>query len=141
MRIILSFFYAPIVYFLLLYNDITINDITTLKIFPFLFAVGFTIVIVISYIRKKSLILYFARKMSKEEILDDEIEYIHKSTLFWIIISIINTIIHFIVFLGLNEFLWVFYSSIGGYLLLAFAGLTQFLHRKYIFKRNEKCQV
>ena len=81
----------------------------------------------------KSIILYFAKKFSKEEISEKEKEYIHKSTLFWVIISCINIFIHLQIFQNENINFWIFYSSFGWYFLFIFAGIIQYLHHKFIF--------
>jgi uncharacterized membrane protein len=83
------------------------------------------------------MILYFAKKISKVEISEAEKEYIHKSTVFWILISSINILTHLIIFLDNSETFWLFYSSIGWYLLFGFAGIFQYLHRKFIFLKRE----
>ena len=137
MKMALSLVYAPVIFLILMYLNISIDDVLILKIFPSLYALLLTIVFLISYIKKESIIFYFAKKFYKEEFTEEEKEYIHKSTIFWIIFSLINTIIHFLIFFDNNSTLWVFYSSIGGYLFLAIAGLIQYIHRKYIFVKRK----
>lgn len=138
MRIILSLLYAPIVFFSLRYYETPLDDVLVLKAFPLVLSIAITLLILVSYIQKKSMILYFAKKLSKLKISKQEKEYIHNSTLFWIGISILNVIIHLIIFLDNSDTLWLSYSTIGWYFLFVFAGIFQFLHRKFIFlKRSE----
>jgi len=137
MRIILSLLYPIIIIFSLKYFNTTLEDALILKVFPLVLSSIITLLIILSYIKKKSMILYFAKKISKSEISQNEKEYIHKSTIFWIIISFINVIIHFIIFTNINNAsFWVFYSSIGWYILFLGAGIIQFLHRKFIFLKR-----
>jgi len=133
MRIILSILYAPLVFFSLRYFDTSLDEALILKAFPLVLSSSITFLIYVSYLQKKSLILYFAQKFSKKEIDDKEKDYIHKSTRFWILVSIINVILHCIILFDENENFWIFYSSIGWYFLFLFAGFLQFLHRRYVF--------
>jgi len=108
-----------------------------LKTIPLLIASFFSCVIFISYFQKKSMILSFAEKMTKTPIGKSEKAYIHKSTMFWFLVSIVNVAIHLAFYLDTNLDFWLFYSSVGWYFLFLFAGLIQFLHRKFIFLRRE----
>jgi len=137
MRIILSILYAPIVFFSLRYFDTPLEEALVLKAFPLILSTSITILIYVSYLQKKSMILFFAQKFSKKEIDNKEKEYIHKSTLFWVGISIINVSIHGMIFFDKDENFWIFYSSIGWYFLFILAGFLQFLHRKYIFLNKD----
>ena len=91
---------------------------------------------VISYIKNESIIIYFAKKFTKKDISQKEQEYIHKSTLFWIFVSCVNIIIHTVIFFDNDDVIWVFYSSIGWYVLFAIAGICQFLHRRFVFLKG-----
>ena len=136
MRLILSLFYAPIIFFSLRYYDTPLDNVLVLKAFPLVLSSTITLFILLSYIKKKSMILYFARKFSKAEISKQEKEYIHNSTLFWVGVSLINVIFHLIIFLDNSETFWVFYSSIGWYFLFGIAGIFQYLHRKFVFLKR-----
>jgi len=137
MRMILSILYAPCVYFALKYFGIAMDEVLYMKAFPLLLSVSITFLMIVSYSKKKSMILYFAQKFSKVDISEDEKEYIHNSTLFWIAVSCINVCIHTFVFFDIDEKIWVFYSSIGWYFLFLVAGMFQFLHRKFIFFKDK----
>lgn len=123
----------PALYILLSICTYFLKDFLVLKAMPLIISSIFTLIIFISYLNKKSVILYFAKKFSKKEISLKEEEYIHKSTLFWVIISCINIFIHLQIFQDDNISFWIFYSSFGWYFLFLFAGIIQYLHRKFIF--------
>ena len=108
-----------------------------LKTIPFLISSFITAIIFISYINRDSIILFFAKKFSKKEFSKKEKEYIHKSTLFWFFTSLINAIIHLIIFFDTNMDYWIYYSSIGWYFIFIFAGVLQFMHRKFIFLKAQ----
>lgn len=123
----------PVLYILLSIFTYFFKDFLVLKAMPLILSSIFTIIIFISYLNKKSIILYFAKKFSKKEISQKEEEYIHKSTLFWILVSFINIFIHLQIFQNPNINFWIFYSSFGWYFLFIFAGIIQYLHRRFIF--------
>jgi len=108
-----------------------------LKAIPLLVSIYFSFFILYSYFQKKSMILLFAEKFSKNTLDEKEKEYIHQSTLFWFLVSLMNVLIHLTFYLEKNVDFWLYYSSIGWYFLFIFAGLLQFLHRHYIFLRRE----
>jgi len=108
-----------------------------LKTIPLFLALFFSGVILVSYFQKKSMILDFAQKMTKNPIGEEEKEYIHQSSIFWFFVSIINVCIHFSFYMSPNLDFWLFYSSIGWYFLFIFAGIFQFLHRRFVFLRRE----
>lgn len=136
MRIFLSILYPLIIFFGLKYFNTSLNDAIVLKAFPLILSSSITFLIYLSYLKKKSMIVYFAQKFSKKEISKEEKEYIHNSTLFWVGVSLINVIIHTIIFFDNNDNSWLFYSSIGWYFLFIFAGIFQFLHRKFVFLKR-----
>ena len=138
MKLVFNLLYAPIIFFLLKYFNTSLEEVLVLKAFPLIISSIITILIFLSYIKKKSMILYFAKKFSKSEISEQEKEYIHKSTLFWIAVSFINVLVHLNIFLATSAEFWVFYSSIGWYFLFLFAGIFQFLHRKFVFLKRVK---
>ena len=136
MRIILSILYAPLIYFGLKYFNTSLNDVLLLKAFPLILSSIITLLIYISYIKKKSMIIYFAQKFSKQKVSEEEKEYIHNSTLSWVGVSLINVIVHTLIFFDTNDNFWIFYSSIGWYFLFLVAGIFQFLHRKFVFLKR-----
>ena len=108
-----------------------------LKIMPLIISSFFTLLILFSYLKGNSVIVYFATKFSKHTLDEKEKRYIHDSTLFWFGISLINTVIHLTIFMGSGLYFWIYYSSFGWYFLFLFAGLLQFLHRRYVFLRRK----
>lgn len=107
-----------------------------LKSIPLIASVIIATTMLISYINKSSIILYFASRFSKKEIGGREKQYIQSSTLFWIVVSAINILCHIFVFINNNIKLWVYYSSFGWYFVFGLAGILQFLHRKFLFSKR-----
>lgn len=126
----------PLLYFCVGLLTFLLESFMVLKILPLLITALITGTFCISYLKKESIILTFAKRFSKQEFDAEQKEYIQKSTLFWVIISLVNLGLHVYAYLGENINFWVFYSSIGGYLILILAGLAQFLHKQFIFEKR-----
>ncbi len=123
----------PVFYMIIAFFAYTSESFLVLKIMPLLLSMFFSLFLLISYIQKRSLILYFAKKFSPHDISKEEENYIHSSTLFWFFVTVLNTAINLWAYLSDNIDFWLYYSSIGWYFLFILAGLAQYLHRKYVF--------
>ena len=126
----------PLLYMLFSIFAFFTEEFIVLKSLPLLISASFSGLLFFSYLQKKSIILYFAEKFSTDPIPQEEKVYIHHSTLFWFYITLLNTAIHLMLFLESNMHFWLYYSSIGWYVLFIGAGVIQFLHRRYIFLRR-----
>lgn len=114
------------------------NSFYILKSVPFIISLFFTALMLISYINKDSIILLFARKFSKKTICKEEEQYIHSSTIFWFILCLINSSIHFFILVYKDITFWALYSSIGWYFIFIVGGILQYLHRKFFFLKRVK---
>ena len=124
----------PLIYAIIAIIAYFSKDFLALKIMPFFISALFSLFILVSYLQRKSIILYFVERFSKKVISSKEKQYIHNSTLFWFLISLINTAVHLTIFLDTNISFWIYYSSFGWYFLFITAGAIQFLHKQYFFK-------
>ncbi|QKF83508.1 hypothetical protein [Halarcobacter ebronensis] len=123
----------PVLYLIIGLVTYFLNSSFSLKLTPLLFSLLISFFILYSYLIKESFIFIFLKKL-KIEVAENEKIYIHKSTLFWFLFSIINSICHYIILYTKNDNYWMFYSSIGWYFLFFIAAFLQFLHRKLFFK-------
>lgn len=126
-------FYALIYMFIGL-TTYFLNDFIFLKSIPFLISFSITIAFFISYLNKKSIILYFLQKFKKKEINNFEKNYINNCTLFWCSISLINTLLHIFILTNSNTTIWIYYSSVLWPIVFFFGGILQFIHKKFIYK-------
>ncbi len=138
MSLFISFLYPITLFFIIKYLGLNLDDMMVLKLLPLFVSVYVTLLIIISHIRKNSLIIKYAKRFSKQDLSEEEIIYIKKSTLFWIGISLINIVIHVGVLLHVNEYYWLTYTSVGWYSVFAFGGLLQYIHRKFVFLKRVK---
>jgi uncharacterized membrane protein len=127
----------PLLYLLFSIATFFIDALFILKALPVIISIIIASVFLISYIKNESIIFYFAKKFRKTPLSEAEIEYIRRSTLFWVFTTLVNVAIHLYALFGDNLAFWAFYGSIGGYGLIALAGVLQFLHKKLIFERGK----
>lgn len=128
--------YFPLIYILFAIFTFYMENFILLKILPTVLSFFICILMFISYKSNESIILHFIEKFTNFNINENEKAYIHKSTIFWILISLINTIIHLIIFFIPNINFWIYYTSIGWYILFILAGFIQYIHRKYFFLKK-----
>ena len=126
----------PLLYSVIALLAFFLRDFAVLKVVPLLISSFITLFIAISYIRNNSVILYFAQRFSRHELSVEEEAYIHRSTLFWIGVSLINVSIHLYCFLDDRIDFWLYYSSIGWYGVFLMGGVLQYLHRRFVFARR-----
>ena len=115
-----------------------IQEFLILKALPLFISIFIFLIFLISFLKKESIILSFVQKLAKKEFSKEEINYIQKSTFFWLLILNLNLFLHLWALVSSNINFWLFYSSIGGYLLIIIAGVIQYLHKKFIFNPRQK---
>lgn len=126
-------------FFSLLYLFVSIlsyflDSFLLLKILPFLISSLIFLFMTYTYFTKNSFIFIFLEKI-KKEVEKEEKEYIQKSTLLWIIASLVNLGIHVFILYSNNLEYWLFYSSIGWYFVFILTGIIQFVHKKIYFNK------
>ncbi|WP_024954799.1 hypothetical protein [Sulfurospirillum arcachonense] len=136
MKIVIQVLYPLFIFFILRYHGIGLNDAIYFKALPLLMSLYVTYLMVISHLKKNSLIVKYAHKFSKKELSENEREYIRKSTLFWIGVSFVNVSLHVVVLLSSNDYYWISYATFGWYFVFIIGGVLQYLHRKFIFLKR-----
>lgn len=128
-------FIFPFFYMIISIFAFSLDDFLLLKLLPALLSGLISIFILYSYVSQNSFIFILLEKLNKKVEVDEK-EYIQKSTLFWFFISFLNLLIHCYILYFLDDIYWTFYSSIGWYFLFLLAGLIQFIHKYFCFKKH-----
>lgn len=131
--------YYPLVYIFVALCGFFLEKVWVLQLVPLFISLIITSLFFISYLNKKSIILYFIKKFSQKEIDENEKNYIQKSTFFWVILSSLNTIFHLYFYVQTNLEFWVYYSSFGWCLIFLIGGSLQYIHRKFVFQNGTPC--
>jgi len=74
--------------------------------------------------------LGFTRKFYRKELSKEEIEFLKKGDGYWVVVMLINTIIHLYVVNFTSDIVWAFYSSVGWYILFFTALAGQIIYGK-----------
>lgn len=83
-----------------------------------------------AYIHNKNLILYFTQKFYSKALSDEELKFLDKGDLYWVGVTLLNTIIQAFMGLYAANALWVFYSSVGWYIYFGIALGVQIVYGK-----------
>ena len=138
MYVVISLLYPISIYLIFKYLGLKLDDVVILKFLPLFASFYVTVLIGLSFFNHNSFILKFAQRFSKEELSDDEVEYIKNSTLFWLAISLFNMALHIVFLVQTSDYYWIAYASFGWYGIFVLGGLLQYFHRKFFFLRRVK---
>ena len=119
---------TPLIYLGFLIIAYSLSSITYVKMIPALISLGFFLLFLNAYIRKKKIILSFANKFYPKKLNKNEQTYLKNSDGYWAFALGINFLIQVALVLYKNHVIWAFYSSIGWYIYL---GAVFILHLGY----------
>jgi len=106
------------------------SSFQTVKYIPVTLSIIFLFLFIDSHFNKKNMILSFTKKFYKKELKEAEIKFLKNGDAYWIVVMLINTLIHlYIVNFSSNE-IWAFYSSVGWYILFFISLLIQIIYGK-----------
>jgi len=106
------------------------SSLQTVKYIPVILSTIFLFLFVDSHFNKKYMILNFTKKFYRKKLKEEEIKFLENGDAYWIVVMLINTIIHlYIVNFSSNE-IWAFYSSIGWYILFFISLIIQIIYGK-----------
>ncbi|MFK5882256.1 MAG: hypothetical protein QM482_08565 [Sulfurospirillum sp.] len=120
----------PSVFVLILGIAYYFSSFQTVKYIPVTLSIIFTLLFIDAHFNKKYMVLGFTREFYKKELSAREIEFLKKGDGYWVIVMLINTLIHLYVVNFTSDIVWAFYSSIGWYILFFVALITQIVYGK-----------
>ena len=126
--------FQPLILILVGIFSIWQNDMLILKSFPLVLSILFFLAFVYSEISKEYFLLNYIKRVKT---LDEKEElYLKKTHGIWIVVTAINVMFHvyFLFYASLEE--WIFYTTIGWYILLGCAILFQILFRSFYEKNT-----
>lgn len=125
--------FQPIILIIIGFASFLVNDILVLKSFPLILSMFFFLAFIYAHISKKFFLLEYISKFKK--ISNSERDYLEKTHLIWIIVTLINVLLHsYFLFYATIE-MWTFYTTVGWYILLGVAILFQILFRSFYEKK------
>ena len=106
------------------------SSLQSVKYIPVTLSAIFLFLFVDSHYNKRYMILGFTRKFYKKILKKEEVEFLKKGDGYWVVVMLINTLIHLYVVNFTSDIVWAFYSSVGWYILFFTALLSQIIYGK-----------
>ena len=120
----------PSVFILTLGIAYYFSSLQTVKYIPVTLSSIFLLLFIDAHFNKKYMILEFTKQFYKKELSKDEIEFLKKGDGYWVVVMLVNTLIHLYVVNFTSDIVWAFYSSIGWYILFFTALIAQIIYGK-----------
>lgn len=120
----------PSLYILGLSTAYYFSSFQTVKYIPVILSTIFLFLFIDAHFNKKNMILAFTEKFYKKELKKEEIEFLKRGDGYWVIVMLINTVIHLYIVNFSSDIIWAFYSSIGWYILFFISLFIQIIYGK-----------
>jgi uncharacterized membrane protein len=121
---------VPLLYVVVLSVAYYFSSLHVVKYIPVSLSMIFTLVFVDSHYNNKHMVLSFTKKFYKKELKEKELEFLKKGDFYWILVMLVNTLIHLYIVNYSSDLVWAFYSSIGWYGYFFGALIAQILYIK-----------
>jgi len=106
------------------------SSLQTVKYIPVTLSTIFLLLFIDAHFNKKYMILGFTTKFYPKKLTKEETEYVKKGDGYWVIVMLINTLIHLYIVNFCSDIVWAFYSSAGWYILFFTALIGQIVYGK-----------
>jgi len=120
----------PSIYLIALSIAYSFSSIDSVKYIPITLSMIFMLVFVDAHFNKREMVLGFTKKFYPKELSEAEIKYLKNGDGYWVIVMLINTLIHFYVLNYTNDVIWALYASVGWYILFFIALAIQIIYGK-----------
>ncbi len=127
----------PSIYLVALSFAYYFSSIESVKYIPVTLSTIFLLLFIDSHLHKKYMILGFTKKFYSKELTYEEVQYLKNGDAYWVVVMLINTLIHLYVVNFTNDIIWAFYASVGWYILFFSALILQIVYGK--IKVRKRC--
>jgi hypothetical protein len=124
---------VPGIYILLLLLAYTYAELTIIKWIPVLVSAIFFSIFLEAVFHKKKWILSLTQRFYPKPLSSSEIDFLEEGDVYWMYVTLFNTIIQVIFVFYASDMLWAVYSSVGWYIFFASALILQVAYGK-LFK-------
>ncbi len=121
---------VPFLYVAILSVAYYFSSFETVKYIPVTLSAIFFLMFVDSHYNKKYMILGLTQKFYKKELKKEEVEFLKSGDFYWVLVMLINTLIHLYIVNFTSDLVWAFYSSIGWYVYFFGALIAQIIYGK-----------
>ncbi len=120
----------PSVYVIALGIAYSFSSVESVKYIPVTLSIIFLLMFVDAHFNKKEMVLGFTRKFYPKPLSSAEVEYLKNGDGYWVVVMLINTLIHLYVLNFTNDIVWAFYASVGWYILFFVSLIIQIVYGK-----------
>ena len=106
------------------------SSLQTVKYIPVTLSTIFLLLFIDAHFNKRYMILGFTKRFYPKKLSQEEEEFVKKGDGYWVVVMLINTLIHLYVVNFCSDILWAFYSSVGWYILFFTALAIQIIYGK-----------
>ena len=121
---------VPSLYVVILSVAYYFSSFETVKYIPVTLSAIFFLMFVDSHYNKKYMILGFTQKFYKKELKEEEVEFLKRGDFYWVLVMLVNTMIHLYIVNFSSDLTWAFYSSVGWYGYFFTALIAQIIYGK-----------
>lgn len=121
---------VPSLYVIILSIAYYFSSFETVKYIPVTLSSIFFLMFVDSHYNKKYMVLGFTQKFYKKDLKEEEVAFLKRGDFYWVLVMLINTLIHLYIVNFSSDFVWAFYSSVGWYVYFFGALLVQIIYGK-----------
>jgi len=121
---------VPSLYVVILSIALYFSSLETVKYIPVTLSTIFMMMFVDSHYNKKYMILGFTQKFYKKELKEEEVEFLKRGDFYWVLVMLVNTMIHLYIVNFSSDLTWAFYSSVGWYGYFFTALIAQIIYGK-----------
>ena len=121
----------PSIYIVALSVAFYFSSLESVKYIPVTLSCIFLLLFIDAHYNKKEMILEYTKKFYKKELKYEESEFLKKGDGYWVIVMLINTLIHLYVVNFSSNVIWAFYASVGWYILFFTALIIQIIYGRF----------
>ena len=121
---------VPSLYVIILSIAYYFSSFETVKYIPVTLSSIFFLMFVDSHFNKKYMILGFTQKFYKKDLKEEEVAFLKRGDFYWVLVMLVNTLIHLYIVNFSSDIVWAFYSSVGWYVYFFGALIAQIVYGK-----------
>jgi len=121
---------VPSLYVIILSIAYYFSSFETVKYIPVTLSSIFFLMFVDAHFNKKYMVLGFTQKFYKKDLKEEEVAFLKRGDFYWVLVMLINTLIHLYIVNFSSDLVWAFYSSVGWYIYFFGALLAQIIYGK-----------
>lgn len=129
----------PSIYMIALSIAFYFSSLQSVKYIPVILSGIFLLLFIDAHYNKKEMILKYTKKFYKKKLSYEETEFLKQGDGYWVIVMLINTLIHLYVVNFTSDVIWALYASVGWYILFFIALIIQIIYgRVYAIQMHSR---